>query len=115
MANSVGKKIQLLASAARTATETSNAKSLPEGATDVGILMNTTAYTSGNFTAKLQTSSDGVNWTDVTTATTAAISATGQAYAFATVNCLSQVRAVLTGASTPSATQEVFVIFNSIN
>ena len=112
MASSVGKKIELLASAARTATENSDVRSLPEGATEVGILMNTTAYTSGNFTAKLQTSSDGTNWTDVTAATTGA---TGQAYAFATANCLSQVRCVITGASTPVATQQVFVIFNSNN
>ena len=74
MANVVEKKKELLASAARTATTTGEPVSIPGDATDIGILMNTTAYTSGNFTAKLQTSSDGTNWTDVTTATTGAVS-----------------------------------------
>jgi hypothetical protein len=111
MANATTKMIELLPSAARTATATGEAKALPDGAQDVGILMITTAFTSGTFTAKLQTSFDGTNWTDVTTATTAAIGATGQAYAYATVNVGSYVRAVNTGASTPVATNQVFVIF----
>jgi hypothetical protein len=112
MSNVAGKKIRLLESAARTATETSTHIALPNNAKCIGIVMNTTAYTSGNFTAKLQTSSDGTNWTDITTATTAAVAATGQDYAFATVDCFSLVRCVLTGATTPVATQSVDVVFN---
>jgi hypothetical protein len=116
MSNCVGKKKEILASAARTVTTTGVAFSLPEGATDVGILMNTSADASaGTFTAKLQTSSDGSVWTDVAGATTSAVTAVGQDFGFATAHCLSLVRCVLTAASTPSATQKVFVIFNSVN
>lgn len=112
MANATTKLLELLPSAARTATATGAAKSTPADAQDIGILMLTSAHTSGNFTAKLQTSFDGgSSWTDVTTATTGAVSATGQAYAFATVNVGSLVRCVNTGASTPSATNQVFLIF----
>jgi len=113
MGDVIGKKIELLASAARTATVTSAAKALPSNAKDVGILMVTTAYTSGNFTAKLQSSWDGgTNWTDVAGATTGAISATGQKFAISTENCGPLVRTVNTGATTPIATNQVFVVFN---
>lgn len=112
MSDVSGRSQELLASTARTATETSSAVSLPTDAKGVGILMNTTAYTSGNFTAKLQTSYDGgTNWSDVTTATTGAISATGSVAKYATIPCGSMVRCVLTGATTPVATQEVHVIY----
>lgn len=113
MGDVVGKKIELLASAARTATATGEGKALPSNAKDVGILMVTTAYTSGNFTAKLQSSWDGgTNWTDVAGATTGAISATGAKFAMSTENCGPLIRCVNTGATTPIATNQVFVIFN---
>ena len=79
MSDCIGHKIELLPSAARTATATGLGVALPPDAKDIGILMITTAFTSGTFTAKLQTSWDGSTWTDLTTATTAAIGATGQA------------------------------------
>ena len=113
MGNVVGKKIELLASAARTATATSNGFALPSNAKDVGILMLTTAAASGDFTAKLQSSWDGgTNWTDVAGATTGAISATRAKFAISTEDCGPLVRCVNTGASTPNATNQVFVIFN---
>ena len=111
MAAVVEKRIQAFASAARTATDTSNQFTIPGDAIHVGIAMDTTAYTSGTFTAKLQHSLDGVNWEDVGGATTGAISATGLKTAFASAQVLPLVRVVLTGATTPSATQSVYVIY----
>jgi hypothetical protein len=113
MADVVGKQEELLASAARTATTTSAQKGISNRAKDIGIKMITTAYTSGTFTAKLQSSWDGgTTWADVAGATTSAVNSTGVEVGFATANCSSLVRAVVTGATTPSATNQVFVIFN---
>lgn len=113
MANVAGKKLELLASVARTATATSEPLSLPNNAKDIGIVLNTTADSgTGTFTAKLQTSSDNINWTDVTGATSAAVSDIGQSFGFASVNCFSLVRCVLTESGTAVATQSVHVVFN---
>ncbi len=113
MANVSGNKIQLLASAARTATATSEAIALPSNAKDIGIVLNTTADSgTGTFTAKLQSSSDNINWTDITGATSAAVSDVGQSFGFASVNCFSLVRCVLTESGTAVATQSVSVVYN---
>ena len=112
MSNVSGRKQELLPSAARTATATSDSVGLPLDATGIGILMVTSAYTSGTFTAKLQTSYDGGStWLDVTTATTSAVAATGFEAKYATIPCGPIVRCVNTGATTPVATNQVFVIY----
>ena len=111
MSNVVEKRIEAFASAARTATATSAAFLLSHDATDIGICIATTAFTSGTFTAKIQHSLDGVAWEDLTGATSTAIAATGQETKFASVPCLPKVRVVLTGATTPVATQSVFIVY----
>ena len=111
MSSVVEKRQVLLDSTARTATATSSSTTLPGDAINVGICINTTAFTSGTFTAKLQHSLDGVNWTDVTGAASSAIAETGMEVAFASISVLPLVRAVLTGASTPIATQSVLLIY----
>jgi hypothetical protein len=111
MSNVAEKRQIVLASAARTATATSSAIQLSSDATDVGICVVTTAFTSGTFTAKLQHSLDGVKWEDVPGAVSSAIGAVGQETDFASTAVLPMVRVVLTGASTPIATQYVAVIY----
>ena len=113
MSDVSGRKIELLASAARTVTTVGNAKSLPLDATGIGILLVVTADSSaGTFAAKLETSFDGgTTWMDVTTATSGATSAVGVLAKYATIPCGPMVRATLTAASSPIQTQQVFVIF----
>lgn len=98
-------------SAARTATATSNHISLPGDAINVGIAVDTSAFTSGTFTAKIQHSLDGVRWVDLAGATTTAIGAVSVEVKYASTACLGLLRVVLTGASTPVATQSVFVVY----
>lgn len=107
----VEKRIIALGSAARTVTETSKPFSLPGDATNVGIAINTTAFTSGTFTAKLQHSLDGATWLDVAGAVSSAVGGTGLEVDFASTAVLPLVRVVLTGASTPSATQSVAIVY----
>ena len=117
MSNVIGKKLELLASAARTVTTTGNAVSLPSNAKDIGILHVATADASaGTFAATLETSWDGGDtWVAVTGAAPGAKSAVGGFYAAATINCSNLVRAVLTAATSPVQTNEVFVVFNEGN
>jgi hypothetical protein len=111
MSDVAEKRIEAFASAARTATATSNLISIPGDATSIGIAMETTAYTSGNFTAKIQHSLSGDQWEDLAGATTGAISATGLKTATSTATALPLLRVVLTGATTPVATQSVYIIY----
>ena len=112
MSDVSGRSIELLPSAARTATATGVAVAIPLDAKGIGILMITSAFTSGTFTAKLQTSYDGgTTWLDVTTAVTAAVGAVGFSAKYATIPCGPLVRCVNTGATTPVATNQVFVIY----
>lgn len=111
MADIAEKRVQVFASAARTATATSEPVSIPGDAVNIGIAMETTAYTSGNFTAKIQHSLTGAQWEDLAGATTGAISAVGLKTAFASASALPLLRVVLTGATTPSATQSVCIVF----
>jgi len=105
------KRIESFASAARTATATSNQVSIPGDATSIGIAMETSAFTSGTFTAKLQHSLSGDQWEDLAGATTGAIGAVGLKTGFASASALPLLRVVLTGASTPVATQSVYIIY----
>lgn len=111
MANVVEKRVEVFASAARTATDTSAPISLPGDAENIGICIDTSVYVSGTFTAKIQHSLNGSRWVDLAGATSSAIGATGVEVAFASTACLPLIRVVLTGASTPSATQSVAVVF----
>lgn len=111
MADIAEKRKEALESSARTASENSSSINLPGDAVNIGIAMSTSAYTSGTFTAKIQHSLDGSVWEDLAGATTGAISATGLKTAFATASCLPIVRVVLTGATTPIATNQVFIIY----
>ena len=111
MSNVIEKRQVVLASAARTATATSNSFQLSHDATDIAICITTTAFTSGTFTAKLQHSLDGVAWEDVAGAVSPAVAATGQVTDYATAAVLPMVRVVLTGASTPVATQAVTIVY----
>jgi len=111
MADVAEKRIEVFASAARTATATSNPVSVPGDAVNIGIAMETTAFTSGTFTAKIQHSLSGSQWEDLAGATTGAIGATGLKTGFASATALPMLRVVLTGASTPSATQSVCIVF----
>lgn len=111
MSNVIEKRILALASAARTATATSSSFQLSHDATDIAICISTTAFTSGTFTAKLQHSLDGVAWEDVAGAVSPAVAATGQVTDYATAAVLPMVRVVLTGASTPVATQSVYIVY----
>ena len=111
MSNVAEKRQLALSSAARTATATSDSFQLSSDATDVGIAIDTSAFTSGTFTAKLQHSLDGSRWTDVAGAASSAVGATGMQVAFASTAVLPMVRVVLTGASTPSATQSVYIVY----
>ena len=105
------KNREVFASAARTATATSARFSLPSDAINVGICIDTSAYTSGTFTAKIQHSLDGSRWVDLAGATSTAIAATGIEVKFASETCLPLLQVVLTGATTPVATQSVYVIY----
>ena len=111
MGDIVSKRIEFFASAARTATATSEPKSLPTDATDIGIAIDTSAFTSGTFTAKVQHSLNGSRWVDLAGAVSTAIAATGIEVKFASAACLPLIRVVLTGASTPVATQSVAVVY----
>ena len=111
MGDIVEKREIMLTSAARTATVTTEPRSLPGDATDIGICIDTSAFTSGTFTAKIQHSLNGSRWVDLAGAVSTAIAATGVEVKFATEACLPLIRVVLTGASTPVATQSVAVIF----
>lgn len=111
MSNVAEKRIEVFASAARTATATSNQFSIPGDATDIGICIDTSAYTSGNFTAKIQHSLNGSRWVDLAGAASTAIAATGVEVKFASAACLPLLRVVITGASTPVATQSVAVVY----
>lgn len=111
MADIAEKRVQVFASSARAATATSEPVSIPGDAVNIGIAMETTAYTSGNFTAKIQHSLTGAQWEDLAGATTGAISAVGLKTAFASASALPLLRVVLTGATTPSATQSVCIVF----
>jgi hypothetical protein len=107
----VEKRIEVFASAARTATATSGTYSIPGDADHVCIAIETTAFTSGTFTAKIQQSLTGNEWVDVAGATTTAIAATGVEVKAATSPVLPMLRVVLTGASTPVATQSVSIVY----
>lgn len=111
MSDVAEKRKEVFASAARTATDTSSQFTIPGDAVNIGIAMETTAYTSGNFTAKIQHSLTGDKWEDLAGATTGAISAVGLKTAFASATALPLLRVVLTGATTPSATQSVCVVW----
>jgi len=111
MSNVVEKRQVVLASAARTATATSDAIDLPGDAISVGIAIQTSAFTSGTFTAKLQHSLDGSVWLDVAGAVSSAVAATGMEIDFASTAVLPKLRVVLTGASTPIATQVVYIVY----
>lgn len=111
MSNVAEKRIEVFASAARTATATSTQVSIPSDATDIGIAIETTAFTSGTFTAKIQHSLSGDKWVDLAGATSTAIAATGVEVKFASTACLPLLRVVLTGATTPVATQSVYIIY----
>lgn len=111
MAGVMEKRKEVFASAARTATATSEPFSLPGDATDIAITMETTAFTSGTFTAKIQHSLTGDKWLDLPGATTSAVGAVGLEVEHASEACLPLLRVVLTGATTPSATQSVCVVW----
>ena len=111
MSDIAEKRIEVFASAARSATATSAPVSLPGDAVNIGIAIDTSAYTSGNFTAKIQHSLNGSRWVDLAGATSTAIAATGVEVKFASVTCLPLVRVVITGASTPVATQSVAIVY----
>jgi len=111
MSNIIEKRQEMFASAARTATATSEPISLPGNATDIAIAIETTAFTSGTFTAKIQHSLSGVKWLDLPGATSSAVAAVGLEVEHATDACLPLVRVVLTGASTPVATQSVYIVY----
>lgn len=111
MGSVVEKRIEVFSSAARTATATSEQRSIPGDATDIGICIDTSAFTSGTFTAKIQHSLNGSRWVDLAGATSTAIAATGVEVKFASEACLPLVRVVLTGASTPIATQSVAIVY----
>ena len=111
MSDLITQRVVAFASAARTATDTSAQITLPSSAQSIAIAMETTAYSTGTFTAKIQHSLDGAQWEDVTGATTGAIGATGLKTGAASIPVLPLVRVVLTGASTPSATQRVFIVY----
>jgi len=115
MASVASKRKEALASTARTASENSLPISLPPDATDIGIVIKTTAFTSGTFTAQLQTSFDGTTWLDVAGAVSTAIAATGEEHKFASAPCLAMVRIELVGATTPVATNEVFIVYGQNN
>jgi len=106
------KRIEVFASAARTATDTSVSYTLPGDATSIGICIDTSAFTSGTFTAKIQHSLNGSRWVDLAGATSTAIAATGVEVKFASADCLPLVRVVLTGATTPVATQSVAIVYS---
>ena len=105
------KRIEVFASAARSATATSAKLSIPGDAINVGIAIETTAFTSGTFTAKIQESLSGDKWVDLAGATSTAIGAVGVEVKFATKPCLPLLRVVLTGATTPIATQSVYIVY----
>ena len=107
----IEKRIEVFASAARTASATSGGFHLPGDADHVCIAIETTAFTSGTFTAKLQQSLSGDKWVDVAGATSTAIAATGVEVKAATSPVLPMLRVVLTGASTPIATQAVYIVY----
>lgn len=111
MANVAEKRVEVFASAARSATATSEPFTIPGDATDVGICIDTSAFTSGTFTAKIQHSLNGARWVDLAGATSTAIAATGVEVKFASAACLPLIRVVLTGATTPVATQSVAVVY----
>ena len=113
MSDVSGRKKQLLASEARTATAVGNLVSLPPDAKGIGILLVVTADSgTGTFAAKLETSFDGgTTWMDVTTATSGAISDVGVTAKFATIPCGPAVRCTLTESGTAVQTQQVFVIY----
>lgn len=107
----IEKRIEVFASEARTASATSSSVSIPGDADHVCIVIETTAFTSGTFTAKLQQSLSGSIWVDVAGATSTAIAATGVEVKAATSPVLPLLRVVLTGASTPIATQSVYIVY----
>jgi hypothetical protein len=111
MSDVAEKRIEHFASAARTATATSAQISIPGDATSIGIAMETTAFTSGTFTAKIQHSLSGDKWEDLAGATTGAIGAVGLKTGFASATALPLLRVVLTGATTPIATQSVYIVY----
>ena len=105
------KRKEIFASAARTASATSAAVNIPGDATDIAIAIETTAFTSGTFTAKIQHSLNGNKWLDLPGATSSAVAAVGLEVEHATDACLPMLRVVLTGASTPVATQSVYIVY----
>ena len=113
MSDVSGRKKELLASAARTATAVGSSVSLPSDAKGIGILLVVTADSgTGTFEAKLETSFDGGStWMDVTTATSGAITAVGVTAKFASIPCGPHVRCTLTESGTAVQTQQVFVIY----
>jgi len=111
MAGVMEKRIEVFASAARSATATSTPFTLPGDAIDIAIAIDTSAYTSGTFTAKIQHSLNGSRWLDLPGATSSAVAAVGLEVEHATEACLPLVRVVLTGATTPVATQSVAIIY----
>lgn len=106
----VEKRITPFLLEARTASATSGTYSLPSDADHVGIAVETTAYTSGTFVAKIQHSLTGEQWVDVAGATTTG-NAVGMTVGFASTAIMPMIRVVLTGATTPIATQIVSVIY----
>lgn len=111
MASVMEKRKEVFASAARTATATSASFSLPGDATDIAIAMETTAFTSGTFAAKIQHSLTGDKWLDLPGADTSTVGGVGLVVEHATEACLPLLRVVLTGATTPVATQSVSVVY----